>query len=187
MTGVGIQLAPLGRLSWQVVRLGGQNVARLPNAPAQDRRADPRNTPAAARMKRPAGPAILTTMNATNRHDLPAAAQAALPDLVDLRRRLHRIPEVGLQLPATQAVVAEQLRALGLVLQRRWRVAGMLSEPASSVARSCRRLAAALLLKPGERGTGSPGLEREHNLKQRSHFGHRRRGSFFPPTHAGRP
>jgi hippurate hydrolase len=53
-------------------------------------------------------------MDTTNRHDLLAAAQAALPDLIDLRRRLHRIPEVGLHLPATQAVVAEQLRALGL-------------------------------------------------------------------------
>ncbi len=46
--------------------------------------------------------------------DLLAAARAALPDLVTLRRRLHRIPEVGLQLPATQAVVVEELRALGL-------------------------------------------------------------------------
>jgi amidohydrolase len=41
-------------------------------------------------------------------------ARAILPDLVDLRRRLHQIPEVGLQLPATQAVVVDELRALGL-------------------------------------------------------------------------
>lgn len=46
--------------------------------------------------------------------DLLAAARALLPDLVDLRRRLHRVPEVGLQLPATQAIVAAELRALGL-------------------------------------------------------------------------
>ncbi|MCU0477985.1 MAG: M20 family metallopeptidase [Chloroflexi bacterium] len=50
--------------------------------------------------------------------DLLADARAALPDLVALRRRLHRIPEVGLQLPATQAVVVEELRALGLEPRR---------------------------------------------------------------------
>jgi len=50
--------------------------------------------------------------------DLLADARAALPDLVALRRRLHRIPEVGLQLPATQAVVIEELQALGLEPRR---------------------------------------------------------------------
>jgi hippurate hydrolase len=50
--------------------------------------------------------------------DLLADARAALPDLVALRRRLHRIPEVGLQLPATQAAVIEELRALGLEPRR---------------------------------------------------------------------
>jgi hippurate hydrolase len=53
-------------------------------------------------------------MSTTPASDLLAAAQAILPDLVDLRRRLHRIPEVGLQLPKTQEVVAGELRALGL-------------------------------------------------------------------------
>lgn len=53
-------------------------------------------------------------MSTTNSPELLAAAQAILPDLVALRRRLHRIPEVGLQLPKTQAVVVEELRALGL-------------------------------------------------------------------------
>ena len=45
---------------------------------------------------------------------LLAAARDALPGLVVLRRRLHRIPEVGLQLPATRAIVVEELRTLGL-------------------------------------------------------------------------
>ncbi len=45
---------------------------------------------------------------------LLAEARATLPDIVAVRRRLHRIPEIGLQLPATQAVVADELRALGL-------------------------------------------------------------------------
>ncbi|WP_091034425.1 M20 metallopeptidase family protein [Microbacterium oxydans] len=37
-----------------------------------------------------------------------------LPELVDLRRRLHRIPEVGFDLPQTQAVVLAELAGLGL-------------------------------------------------------------------------
>jgi hippurate hydrolase len=34
--------------------------------------------------------------------------------VIDTRRRIHRRPEIGLQLPQTQAVVAEALRGLGL-------------------------------------------------------------------------
>ncbi len=45
---------------------------------------------------------------------LLADARTALPGTVDIRRRLHRVPEIGLNLPATQAVVAAELRALGL-------------------------------------------------------------------------
>ena len=42
------------------------------------------------------------------------AARAILPDVLDLRRRLHRIPELGLQLPLTQALVVDAVRDLGL-------------------------------------------------------------------------
>ena len=51
---------------------------------------------------------------ATAAHPLLAAAEAILPDVVEVRRRLHRTPEIGLQLPKTQAVILEQLRALGI-------------------------------------------------------------------------
>ncbi len=54
------------------------------------------------------------TTEATTTHPLLAAAEAILPDVIDVRRRLHRHPEVGLQLPATQAMVVESLRAIGL-------------------------------------------------------------------------
>jgi amidohydrolase len=47
-------------------------------------------------------------------HPLRAAAEAILPDVIALRRRLHRQPEIGLQLPLTQAVIVEELRRLGL-------------------------------------------------------------------------
>jgi hippurate hydrolase len=46
------------------------------------------------------------------------AARAILPDVVAIRRRLHRTPEVGLDLPATQAVVVEELERLGLEPRR---------------------------------------------------------------------
>ncbi|MGK5111279.1 MULTISPECIES: M20 metallopeptidase family protein [unclassified Geodermatophilus] len=44
--------------------------------------------------------------------DLLAAAHADADRIVDLRRRLHRHPEIGLQLPRTQATVLEELAAL---------------------------------------------------------------------------
>lgn len=45
------------------------------------------------------------------------AAQALLPELVAIRRRLHRRPELGLNLPETQIVVVEELEKLGLTAQ----------------------------------------------------------------------
>ncbi len=54
------------------------------------------------------------TIDVSSTADLRAAAAAVLPDVIDVRRRLHRVPEVGLQLPATQAIVAEAVRAIGI-------------------------------------------------------------------------
>ncbi len=45
---------------------------------------------------------------------LLAEATAMAPELTELRRRLHRIPEIGLDLPMTQAAVLEALEGLGL-------------------------------------------------------------------------
>jgi amidohydrolase len=45
---------------------------------------------------------------------LLSAAEALLPEVVQIRRRLHRHPEIGLQLPFTQSVVVEELEKLGL-------------------------------------------------------------------------
>lgn len=42
------------------------------------------------------------------------AARAALPEMVAVRRALHRRPEIGLELPATQRAVAGRLKDLGL-------------------------------------------------------------------------
>ena len=47
-------------------------------------------------------------------HPLIVAAQAILPDIIEIRRRLHRVPEVGLELPKTQALLLDAVRALGL-------------------------------------------------------------------------
>jgi hippurate hydrolase len=41
-------------------------------------------------------------------------ARALLPELVEVRRRLHRRPEIGLDLPATQALVVDELEQMGL-------------------------------------------------------------------------
>src|SRR5258706_16289998 len=46
--------------------------------------------------------------------DLVDAALAIQDDVVAIRRRIHRRPEVGLDLPATQAVVLEELAKLGI-------------------------------------------------------------------------
>ena len=42
------------------------------------------------------------------------AAREILPEVIALRRRLHRVPEVGLELPRTQAIVLDEVRGLGL-------------------------------------------------------------------------
>jgi amidohydrolase len=49
--------------------------------------------------------------------DLLAAAEALLPEIVAIRRRLHRRPERGLNLPATQALIVGELEKLGLTPQ----------------------------------------------------------------------
>jgi amidohydrolase len=47
-------------------------------------------------------------------HPYLDAARTILPEVIALRRRLHRVPEVGLQLPRTQALVLDAVRDLGL-------------------------------------------------------------------------
>jgi len=46
--------------------------------------------------------------------DLLDAARAIQPDLVELRRRIHRRPEIGNDLPVTQEVIVEELAKLGI-------------------------------------------------------------------------
>jgi amidohydrolase len=46
--------------------------------------------------------------------ELLAAAKAILPDVVAVRRGIHRQPEIGLDLPTTQAVVLEELAKVGV-------------------------------------------------------------------------
>ena len=56
----------------------------------------------------------MTDTTTTDLAALLPAAEAILSDVVDVRRRIHRRPEIGLQLPETQAVVVDALRGLGL-------------------------------------------------------------------------
>jgi len=46
------------------------------------------------------------------------AAQGLQSDIVAIRRRIHRQPEIGLDLPKTQAVIVEELAKLGLERRR---------------------------------------------------------------------
>jgi hippurate hydrolase len=55
-------------------------------------------------------------VTAPAREDLLAAARELLPGLVAVRRTLHRAPELGLHLPATQRTVLGALDGLGLTL-----------------------------------------------------------------------
>jgi amidohydrolase len=47
-------------------------------------------------------------------HPYLDAAREILPEVIALRRRLHRVPELGLELPRTQELVLEAVRGLGL-------------------------------------------------------------------------
>jgi amidohydrolase len=53
--------------------------------------------------------------NKTMTQDVLAQAQAMLPELQALRRKLHTIPEFGLQLPNTLKVILEQIEGLGTI------------------------------------------------------------------------
>jgi amidohydrolase len=53
-------------------------------------------------------------MPAMTSTDLLAAARSLLPDIVEVRRRIHRRPELGLKLPETQETVFEELERIGL-------------------------------------------------------------------------
>ena len=52
--------------------------------------------------------------NTTALRALLGDAEALLPEILEVRRRLHRRPEIGLDLPATQAVVVAELERMGL-------------------------------------------------------------------------
>jgi amidohydrolase len=51
---------------------------------------------------------------AAAKNALLARAREILPEIIEIRRAIHRQPELGLQLPKTQARIVDELRALGL-------------------------------------------------------------------------
>ncbi|MEW6269909.1 MAG: M20 family metallopeptidase [Thermodesulfobacteriota bacterium] len=60
-------------------------------------------------------------------HDLVEEARTLLPGAVALRRRLHRQPELGLELPATQQAVLEALDGLPLEVETGRRTTSVLA------------------------------------------------------------
>ena len=55
------------------------------------------------------------------------AARAAQPGVVDLRRRIHEEPELGLDLPATRAKILDALKGLPLDIQLHERTSGVVA------------------------------------------------------------
>jgi hippurate hydrolase len=53
--------------------------------------------------------------NKTMTQDVLSQAQAMLPELQALRRKLHTMPEFGLELPNTLSVILEQIEGLGAI------------------------------------------------------------------------
>ena len=54
------------------------------------------------------------TTDPTTPSALSGDAETLLPEILEVRRRLHRRPEIGLTLPATQALVVAELERMGL-------------------------------------------------------------------------
>ena len=73
---------------------------------------------------------------------LRSDAAALAPDLTELRHRLHRAPEIGLQLPRTQQTLLEELDGLGLELRTGDRVTSV-----TGVLRGGRSTGRAVLLR----------------------------------------
>jgi amidohydrolase len=62
----------------------------------------------------PTSPAAAGSLPTAPAADLLVRAKAILPDIVAVRRRIHRHPELGLSLPETQETIVEELTRLGL-------------------------------------------------------------------------
>ena len=61
------------------------------------------------------GPFIIRSMKTS---EILADAKSILDDTIQLRRRIHRHPEVGLQVPRTQAAVLEALDGSASISER---------------------------------------------------------------------
>jgi len=59
--------------------------------------------------------------------DLQAAAREQLKDAIELRRRIHRHPELGLQLPETRQAVLDALEPLGLDIELCQQTSGVIA------------------------------------------------------------
>jgi metal-dependent amidase/aminoacylase/carboxypeptidase family protein len=54
-------------------------------------------------------------------------AQQLQPDVVSLRRAIHRHPELGLHLPRTQAAIIQTLDGLGLSIRKGERLSSVVA------------------------------------------------------------
>jgi metal-dependent amidase/aminoacylase/carboxypeptidase family protein len=59
--------------------------------------------------------------------DTFSEAQSLLPDIIDLRRRIHANPELGNDLPETTAAVLDAISGLDLEIRKSERTTGIVA------------------------------------------------------------
>lgn len=93
-------------------------------------------------------------------------------DIINWRRELHQIPEVGLDLPQTSAYVAEQLRKMGIPYREKVGVSGIVGlieggQPGKTIA-----LRADMDALPIKEETGLPFASKNGNMHACGHDAH---------------
>src|SRR5262245_7559430 len=91
------------------VRRAGQDRCCAGHTPRMSKRSPPRCKRGFARTD--LGSVLVPTKAP---EELLADAGDVLPEMVEVRRRIHRVPELGLELPRTQQVVLDELADLGV-------------------------------------------------------------------------
>ena len=154
-------------------------------------RSGPGHRSGADRHRRVGYPRPMTTTTDPALADLLDAARAIAPDVTAIRRRIHRRPEIGMDLPVTQDVIVEELGKIGLDGRRGVALSSVDGDHRGRPARPDRRPPRGHGRAPAPRGHRS-GLRLRHGRgdarlrPRRPHGDAPRRGAPAPGT-AGRP
>src|SRR5262250_1706509 len=91
-----------------------------------------------------------------NTSEILRDARAVLDDTIQLRRRIHRQPEVGLSVPRTQAAVLEALAGLGLEVRAGQRTSSVVARLTGGRPGPTILLRADMDARPLQQATGRP-------------------------------